>query len=875
MRRQPDLTFAEALRILDRDEPGLVDKLDKALGFVVLGAGTVAGIAALGTPLAPVVLFASVWGWVDQKNEAIKLLSSLVKPARFKNKRGRERRELIEAAHSLLVASSFLDVLRETIGPKAIKNLAITDIERNYVATGAITAPLQSALDALYLAEIPAPSPARGFQENLATVRSWIGTAAGRTDTFLAGLSAWQGRPTLANPTFIDKVLARYESRYLELAADVPEFLFWSALGEHAATRVAVDRQAEALIRLESLLATTLTAPDPAEDLDALHRANRAILDHPIIAADVETHDVQFPSVERGFITPHYRIARADDRITDQDWWDDQPRHDDLDVMLAAHLTSANATRAPMLVLGHPGAGKSLLTKVIAARLPTANYTVIRVPLRSVEATAPIVHQVQEALDLSTHLRTSWRELARQSADTVRVVLLDGLDELLQAAQIDMRDYLQKAMDFQRLEHDQERPVVVIVTSRTVVADRVSVPADTAVVQLADFDDDQVDAWLSRWHTTNPSLRTLRRQDFSHHRHLAGQPLLLLMLALYAAEPSAQGFDGDLSTAALYEHIFDTFARREARKSSNTTDLDKAVADQLERLSIAAIGMFNRSTQYISEANLSADLAALLQHDNTSGEQVISKFFFIHSAEAVTREKARSYEFLHATFGEFLVARYLAQELTRVARGAEFSRNGPNDDSLHALLSHQLLAARSNIALIIDAILDPSDRDVVQVTLITLLRTYSHRARSRQYDKYRPTPHNIVLEAATYSANLTVLVYEITNRLPPISKVGNDTHWTTTVKLWRTLPDWQNQILHFLQTASGSTGGYFFTEEIEAALSGNISTVELFTSLAAIANAAAQYTSRNSLSTTTPLTESINAFLDAATKVLLPEEQVE
>jgi hypothetical protein len=51
-------------------------------------------------------------------------------------------------------------------------------------------------------------------------------------------------------------------------------------------------------------------------------------------------------------------------------------------------------------------------------------------------------------------------------------VLLDGLDELLQASQHDRSSYLQQIAEFQRLEAEQERPVVVIVTSRTVVADR-------------------------------------------------------------------------------------------------------------------------------------------------------------------------------------------------------------------------------------------------------------------------------------------------------------------------------------------------------------------------------------------------------------------
>ena len=43
---------------------------------------------------------------------------------------------------------------------------------------------------------------------------------------------------------------------------------------------------------------------------------------------------------------------------------------DDFAGFLAAHLTTTQATEAPMLLLGQPGAGKSSLTRILAARLP-------------------------------------------------------------------------------------------------------------------------------------------------------------------------------------------------------------------------------------------------------------------------------------------------------------------------------------------------------------------------------------------------------------------------------------------------------------------------------------------------------------------------
>jgi hypothetical protein len=44
-----------------------------------------------------------------------------------------------------------------------------------------------------------------------------------------------------------------------------------------------------------------------------------------------------------------------------------------------------------------------LLLRVLAARLPEADYTVMRVPLRRVEADATVSEQIQQALLLATN----------------------------------------------------------------------------------------------------------------------------------------------------------------------------------------------------------------------------------------------------------------------------------------------------------------------------------------------------------------------------------------------------------------------------------------------------------------------------------------
>src|ERR1035438_4036694 len=116
MRREPSLTFEGALRILGRHELPGVEKLDNMLGGIILTAGAAAGLATVGPAvLAPMKALAAVWGWLEQKDVALKLLRGAIGKLSDKlaGTRGLERRELIAAAHSVIVVAAFFESFRE------------------------------------------------------------------------------------------------------------------------------------------------------------------------------------------------------------------------------------------------------------------------------------------------------------------------------------------------------------------------------------------------------------------------------------------------------------------------------------------------------------------------------------------------------------------------------------------------------------------------------------------------------------------------------------------------------------------------------------------------------------------------------------------
>jgi hypothetical protein len=849
MRREPSLTFRGALEILGHREPKLVDGLNKILGIVILAGGTAAGMHAVGAAALPAAgLWAAIWGWTEQKNAALDLLRGAINSVSGKlaGTGWYERRQLIAAAHTTIVVAAVFEAFREGVGKEFYDKLKITDTEKATLLTGQLRTKGETLFDWLYTMEVPAPSASLGFEENIDNVNTWTADFLDVIIGFIEGL-AKGSRVQLDSLSIRTHAVERYRGHFLELAAQVPEFAIWAMLGENAATRKlvrekstelsgAMGQNRDALARVEALLALTVVwKGGDVRDLRGLvDTANREALTRPILAADEDRYggDITSLAIGQMYINPRFRSAIADSsaRPADGHWWDAQPTHGNFDEMLAGYVITPDATRLPLLLLGDPGAGKSMLTQVFAARLPSTGYTAVRVPLRRVGSNAPIVTQIEEALYRATNRRVDWGNFCDQTADTIRVVMLDGLDELLQASRNDRSGYLQEIMEFQRIEAEQERPVIVVVTSRVVVADRVNIPPGTTVVKLDVFTDHDIADWLSRWSEANAAaitagtIRVLTPDAALRQGDLARQPLLLLMLALYTADPALPALDADIAITDLYQRLLEEFARREARKDlgdhTQGRDLERQVRDHLDRLAIAALGMFNRGRQEITEEDLGADLKAiderLMGRSNLdeAGQRVIGEFFFVHAPEAhpLTSEDGqagysssaksvrRSYEFLHATFGEYLVASRVMDELIEVAAKTFAGRYGPSDpddDLLFALLSHQPLAARRSTltfaAEFRSRLSDAEWRQILSV-LEMLLGSYRDRHDSARYSGYRPTHPDAIRQLACYSANLVSLRVTLESDgasvpLPKLLQVADLAdgieQWRSMVALWQ------------------------------------------------------------------------------------------
>jgi hypothetical protein len=608
----------------------------------------------------------------------------------------------------------------------------------------------------------------------------------------------------------------------------------WSEQVDQQGARSEVRRS---LADIESLLSLS-SGRQPADITLALSNAYRAVLGRPILAEDQSLTGVQLPTLKDSYLDPDFRVGavRAGELSFDEDWWAAVPVRSDLTEYLGDFLTSPEAAAAPLVVLGQPGAGKSVLTKVLAARLPPRGFLPVRVALREVPAEAEVQDQIEYAIRAATGLRMDWPEVARAAGAAVPVVLLDGFDELLQATGVSQSDYLLKLARFQQREADQGRPVIVLVTSRIAVSDRVRYPDGTIALRLEPFRTDQIVSWLRTWNACNEQLITARglkpltAEVLSRHRALASEPLLLLMLAMYDADANAlqrgsgTGEEGGIDETRLYEELLTSFAAREIAKSGDSAsdaDLSALVEQELQRLSLIAFSIINRRRQWVTEAELDADLAALLGQPATQqagfrtpltqAEIAIGRFFFVQRAQAVLEgSRMQTFEFLHATFAEYLAARLtvqLAIDLLRRRSSLMVNRAMADDDLLYGLLSFAPLSSRQILRFIKSICqrqVPETDRRRLADLLIDVFAASENRTE-HHYNAYRPAPLPISSRHGVYGANLILLMLSLeptvsASRIFRSSHAYNDPPgmWHRRVLLWRsamTEPDWTDLAL--------------------------------------------------------------------------------
>ncbi|MFJ9822231.1 NACHT domain-containing protein [Streptomyces sp. NPDC101151] len=817
------LSFSDALALLGCDPPA-VAMLDRARGGALnfatggVGDGLVRIADARGSVLA-------------LGRGAVRGLGRCLGRAEGRA----ERPELLQAAHTVIVVLAWFQALEELHLPVRLADLQLTRREQLALASASHAAERGAAFARLLAAtDAPCPAPHRPFEAVTGELRRWYEGLSGRFLDFAEGLHVWVSQTETAREEARRAIRAElpgeavrhYESLYAQLAQAAPEFGYWTTQIEHRATRAEVRRSLRGVTELLADLART--GRPPMDVAASLARSSEAAPSRPVLDASSGPEGIRVPMLGEMYLDPDFRVrevAGAGGPATES-WWEEAPLRHDLTGYLAGALTYAGAAGAPLLVLGQPGAGKSVLTRVLASRLPSAGFLPVRVPLRDVRAEDDLQDQIEQAVRTATGERASWPELVRSAGGAVPVLLFDGFDELLQTTGVHHSDFLIRVARLQQREAEQGRPIRALVTSRIAVADRARYPEGLVALRLEPFRPEQIRHWLVLWNEANAdrfAARGLRPLDWvavERHQALAAQPLLLTMLALYDAADNALLRDSDspLDEAELYEELLTSFARREIDKTVPAAAQDeeaRARAErELQRLSLVAFALHNRRRQWVSAAELDEDLAALMGRASAqasgfrtplgAAEVALARFFFVQRAQSVRDGRVlATYEFLHATFGEYLVVRLSLHVLTSLLAprpSLSMAESSIDDDLAYTLLSYAPLSSRQMLRFAGSMVrrIRPDERSRLAALLIAVLQQHGKRTHE-PHSAYRPSrfPASPGLRTSArhgiYGANLVLVILLLKGRVSSgeLFPTWSDhaSAWHRHVLLWRSAFD--------------------------------------------------------------------------------------
>jgi hypothetical protein len=785
-------SYADALRIL-----GCKDgRLAKVIGFAAAAERTGWALAG-GQQLA--------MGLADMRHSIVRYGEDVT--SRMSELRGgvdrHTRTQRLAAAHAVIVVSAYFEALGEAKLPFTLEQLDRTGQISRGVPTRERFARLMAEL---LLRRLPTPEPHVPYGGTRQAVeRAYLRMSEAMTG-YASGLPVWD-ELTVDDRLLLPRMLAEgpvahalriYDEDYRSLSLGSQEFGVRSLVTERPPPATALSRVAWLLAEL---------APPRVGDRPMIHLVRMAAnaLDQPLLLAGKLPEDVYLPLLGEGYLTPRCRVAELTREAApaSRAWWEEQRLLPDTEAFLAGHLTSLRATQAPLLVLGEPGSGKTKLTEVLAARLARSEFLPIRVELQSVAARASVTEQIEQAVAALLAEHVAYADLVEAGDGAQPVILLDGFDELVQGG-VNRYDYLAHVQEFQRREAGLGRPVAVIVTSRTAAADRIRLPDGLLALELQPFEDDQVRQWLDIWDQANRAL--LARRDLKPlpaeaalaHGEMARQPLLLLLLALYDAGSNAlqRGAPRPLKRSRLYEVLLRDFTERE------TGGARRVLIDQeLVMLGTAALSMLARGRQVITAEALERDLPALCrggeddepaEEDGGAGwaRRATERFFFV---------RRNGHAFLHATFGDFLVAWLAMYALRDLDRRRRLAGDEPlalvqsvDDDLLYAVTSHSCLAERGPTVGFILELLDevPGAVRARCADLLTgLLRRSLHERGRRHFTGFRPVRHTVTRRLAAYSANLTLLIVCASEEPVAVSALlpGPDylERWSAFTHLWK------------------------------------------------------------------------------------------
>ena len=322
-----------------------------------------------------------------------------------------------------------------------------------------------------------------------------------------------------------------------------------------------------------------------------------------------------------------------------------------------------------LMVLGGPGVGKSTFLRKVgveALKREDGSFEHESTPVflelkRFTEDQIDIEAWITDEFTICGHpYPEQWANAKLEAGELL--ILFDGLDEVPKP---NVSNVINKIKDFAH-QYSQNR---FVASCR--VGDYTGGFADFTVVEMADFDDSQIQAYINNWFasasdqkkkTAQRCWKALNTSDHQAIKVLAQNPLSLALLCQVYED--SQDFPS--SQAMLHEKIFDIFLKKWTAEKGVRRDPPMspylAIPTVKELLSEIAAENFKADRLVFSEDELidqiqefyqrRTDISSRFDASGILDAILVDPGLFVEQANGI-------YSFFHLTFQEYLTANYI------------------------------------------------------------------------------------------------------------------------------------------------------------------------------------------------------------------------
>jgi hypothetical protein len=373
----------------------------------------------------------------------------------------------------------------------------------------------------------------------------------------------------------------------------------------------------------------------------------------------------------------------------------------DLEKELESWLSKAVNNDAIRLISGGPGSGKSSFSKMFAAKLAAkGTIQVLFIPLHHFEPSEDLIDAVGKFVQMDGTLPHN--PLAAEQRDGRLLIIFDGLDELAMQGKIAERTAQDFVREIQRkLDRFNQRETClqVLISGRELVvqANETDFRKDGQILHILPYflpehdrksfidvkkvlEQDQRQLWWQNYGAASGSGYTNLPSELDQGNliEVTAQPLLNYLVALSLRRGKLQLSEGT-NLNAIYADLIKAIYERGWAEHQHTAlqgITEEDFVRILEEIALAAwhgngrtttVGEIERHCESSNLKNLMIRFQEGYQpNSKASITRLMTAFYFRQSGHDHSGDK--TFEFTHKSFGEYLTARRIVQEVGYVHR---------------------------------------------------------------------------------------------------------------------------------------------------------------------------------------------------------------